>query len=311
MNAAEANRDAEPSAASLAGFTDLLMPCLDAVGARSVIEVGAYEGEFTRDLVAWAERSGGRVSAIDPEPRPELVELAERSARLELIGQPSISALRELPAADALFIDGDHNHFTVLSELRLIAERAGAARMPLVALHDVSWPHARRDTYYAPDRIPERHRQPLAHDVRLAPGIPGVARMGLHFEWAAEHEGGSRNGVLTAVEDFMAEARGLRLAVVPVFFGLGILWAEDAEWSEAIARIVDPWDRSPILERLEAARLAQIADRIRLNHQEALLRSLLNSRAFALAEGVSKLRQRGAPAFSRDRVREVLGEDPD
>ena len=40
----------------------------------------------------------------------------------------------------------------------------------------------------------------------------------------AEHEGGPRNGVLTAIEDVIAEAEGaLQITVLPVLYGLGIV----------------------------------------------------------------------------------------
>ncbi len=133
--------------------------------------------------------------------------------------------------ADAVIIDGDHNYYTVSEELRLIEESAREATLPLIALHDVCWPHARRDTYYAPERIPPEQRQPLARDAMVAPGEPGVASSGLRYAWAAEREGGPRNGVLTAIEDFMGEREGLRLALVPAYFGLGLLWAEEAPWA--------------------------------------------------------------------------------
>ena len=300
-----------PSAFSLASFSELLLPCLDAVGAASVIEVGAFEGEFTRDLLAWASRAGATVTAIDPDPRPGLLDLSDRHPELELVVRPSHAALADLPPADAVFIDGDHNHFTVLGELRLIAASARGAEMPLIALHDVCWPHGRRDGYYAPERIPAERRQPLAHDVLLAPGCAGTALAGLRCECAAEREGGAENGVLTAVEDLMGEIEGLRLAVVPMFFGLGVLWPEDAPWASSIAEIVEPWNRNPILQRLETDRLEHIVDRFKLEQQEVLLRSLVNSRAFALAETVSRLRQGGRPVFSRGEVRRVLGEGSD
>ena len=44
----------------------------------------------------------------------------------------------------------------------------------------------------------------------------------------ALHEGGPRNGVMTAVEDFVAEYdRELRLLVVPIYFGLAIVVEEE------------------------------------------------------------------------------------
>ena len=53
-----------------------------------------------------------------------------------------------------MILDGDHNYYTLSEELRLIAERASGARLPLLIFHDIGWPLARRDAYYAPERIP-------------------------------------------------------------------------------------------------------------------------------------------------------------
>lgn len=273
-----------------------------------MVEVGAYRGELTLELTGWAAGvdAGARITAIDPQPMDDLRELAAGLPALELVNEVSLDALPRLAPADAVIIDGDHNYFTVSAELHLIAERAGE-RLPLIAMHDVCWPHARRDTYSDPDRIPTEHRQPLVANELLAPGEPGTADAGIRFPWAAAREGGARNGVLTAVEDFLAERDGLRFVLVPAFYGLGVIWPEDAHWDREIADLLRPWDRNPMLERLEAARLACIVDRFRLERQEALLRSLLDSRAFALAERISSVWQRRGPAFSRAQVRKALG----
>jgi hypothetical protein len=304
--------DPAPESYSLANFAEILFPCLDAVSPAQVIEIGAYEGDFTRELLEWARPSGATVTAIEPEPPSKLRALIEERPELTVIESDSHSALAELPPADAVVIDGDHNYYTVSEELRLIFEKAGDVP-PLIAFHDVCWPHARRDTYYAPDRIPEEHRQPLARHARLAPGVAGVAQEGIRFPWAAQRAGGPRNGVLTAIEDFVEGHPELRLAVVPAFFGFGVLWDERAPWAEAVTRIVEPWDSSPMLERLEAERNARVIEKLRLARaeerleaQQRLLRQLLESRAFALAERLSRVRQRGAPVFSREQVRRLL-----
>jgi hypothetical protein len=297
-----------PDPFSLASLAEILFPCLNPVAPRSVIEIGAARGELTRELLDWAFRSGARITAIEPEPTPELLALSEAHPELELVPETSLEALRRLPVADAVIIDGDHNYYTVSEELRLIEERAGKEALPLIAIHDVCWPHARRDTYYAPERIPPEQRQSLARDAMVAPGEPGVASNGLRYGWVAEREGGSRNGVLTAIEDFMREREGLRLALVPAYFGLGLLWAEEAPWASVVAEIVAAWDRNPVLERLEADRVRGIVDRVRLERQEELLRALLRSRAFGVAERLSRLRQSGTPVVSQESVRRVLGE---
>src|SRR3954453_21153321 len=138
-----------------------MLPCLEAAGVRSVVEVGAFAGDLTRVLVAWAAGAGATVGAIDPSPQPGLVELAERHPELELIRETSLEALPRIPLPDAVVIDGDHNYYTVSEELRLIGERAGDA-LPLLLFHDVCWPHARRDDYFEPDLIPDEYRQPVA-----------------------------------------------------------------------------------------------------------------------------------------------------
>ena len=61
---------------SLANFNQILFPCLDAVTPASVVEVGAFRGEFTRELLAWAAGADASITAIEPEPPPELLELS-------------------------------------------------------------------------------------------------------------------------------------------------------------------------------------------------------------------------------------------
>ncbi len=244
---------------SLANLGELLIDCLDARQARSVAEVGSYAGELTEPLLDWASRRGARVIAIDPAPRPALVELRQDRSDLELIRAPSDEALGRIELPDAVVLDGDHNYYTVSEELRIIGERAVGAAFPLLLFHDVGWPWGRRDSYFDPERIPDAQRQPLLRNARLFPGNRGVADEGAQFQIAAVREGGPRNGVLTAIEEFVEARPELRLATVPAFFGFGVVWSSDATWADAVARVVEPWDRNPLVERLEANRVFHLA----------------------------------------------------
>lgn len=306
---------------SLANVRELIVACLDAVEARRLLEIGAFEGDLTVDLLAWAEVSGASIETVDPVPAPKLLERVEQHPELVLhqrLSHEVLSGLGELP--DAIVLDGDHNHFTLSEELRLIgelADRIGEGRFPLLLFHDVGWPHARRDTYYAVDRIPEDKRPPIERDAGLAPGNPGTDPLGLPYPAAAAAEGGPANGTLTAIEDFSSGRAGLRFAIVPPFFGFGIVWHQDMTWSEQVAAILAPYDRHPVLQRLEAnrvdhlvashARAAMLAELIERNRrQEELLRAMLGSRALDVAERVSKIKQRGEPIFSREKILEAL-----
>jgi hypothetical protein len=57
----------------------------------------------------------------------------------------------------------------------------------------------------------------------------------------------------------------------------------------------------------QGERLRDQAERLR--QQENVLRAMLGSRAFAVAEQLSRLHQRGRPVFSRQQVRRALGEE--
>jgi hypothetical protein len=184
----------------------------------------------------------------------------EHPDRMRLVARPSPWALDEVEAADAWIVDGDHNHWTVSRELEhALAAAEAAGRPPLVVLHDVGWPCARRDFYYAPDALPPEavHAHSFARGV--VPGEAGVVdRGGLRGEGrlaVALHEGGPRNGVLTAVEDVLARRANLHLAVVPAVYGVGVVWPAEAPFAAVVGALLEPWDRAPLLERLERNRV--------------------------------------------------------
>ncbi|HEY8000459.1 MAG TPA: class I SAM-dependent methyltransferase [Solirubrobacterales bacterium] len=309
--------DPDENAASLSNVAEILFGCLDAIEATTVVEIGAFHGKSTNEMLEWAARRGAKLIAIDPEPQPDLRQIAAGHPELELVEATSHEALPDLPAADAIIIDGDHNYFTLSEELRLIEARAPGPAMPLLMLHDIGWPLARRDGYYAPERIPAEHRQPLAHNTYLAPDEPATAADGMPFACVAAREGGPRNGILTAVEDFLETHPELAFARVPAFFGFGVIWHPQAHWAEAVRATVAPWDRNPVLERMEANRIRHMVERYRMTRRleiavdraeqsDQVLRAIEGSRAFGVAEQLSRLHGRGRPAFSRDQVRRAL-----
>ena len=128
--------------------------------------------------------------------------------------------------------------------------------------------------------------------------------------------------MLTALEDFVKGREDLQLAVVPAFFGFGVLWQRDAPWAGEVAAIIEPWDRNPVLARLEAERIFDLCTRIgkerqlgaaraRIAVQEKLLQELLDSSAFALGDRLSRFRGGGRAASWRQRVSEILAEAED
>jgi hypothetical protein len=318
-------RDPGDWGTSLLYNAEFVLTCLDAVQARSVCEIGGFRGELTELLLRRAAAEGGTVTVVDTAPHPDLEALAAAHADLELRVTDSHAALAEIPLADAIVLDGDHNYYTVSGELRIIADRAAEAdrTFPLVLLHDVGWPHARRDDYYVPERIPAEHRQPLA-EAGLFPGQPGTVHGGIPCDNPAAEEGGPRNGVLTAIEDFLVTRDSLRLAVVPAFYGLGVVWDESDPHAAEVARSLALWDRHPLLQRMEDNRLLHLAnthvlfiaaeearERVavrdrKLQRQAELLSRMNGSRVFWAAQLLLRLRHRRAVVSPRQ-MRRAIG----
>lgn len=301
---------------SMANFAEIMFPVLDAAGVRSLAEIGAYAGVLTGALLDWAEPAGARVIAVDPKPQAELVALAREREQLQLERATSVEAIPAMDLPDAFIIDGDHNYFTVSEELKLIEQRSTGAAMPLLLFHDVCWPHARRDSYYAPDRIPEEYHPTIAEGVGIYPDEPGLTWGGLPYKYVQKLEGGERNGVLTAVEDFVAEHPDRELAIVPIFFGFGVCWSKEAPYAESVRAVLEPWDRNPMLARLEWNRVRHLAEgylarthaavyKERCRRQEKLLREVEASNGLRLLERLTRFRRRGNPGIQEQIATEL------
>ncbi len=255
---------------SLASFEPLITDVLDAVGATGVAEVGGEGGTFTRQLAAWAGRVDGEVHCIDPAPSVQLERLAGSTDRLHLLRGCSPAALERLPELDAYILDGDHNYWTVDAELRTLHARLQDPDRPGVGiLHDVAWPSARRDAYYAPERIPSEAVHPHSHTGGVKPDVTEMRADGFSpaGQWAyARTEGGPRNGVLTAVEDFVADHPDLEVQVVSAVFGLGFVFRSAAPWADRVRRLVASY-QLPLITRMERNRIDLYLEVLRLQRE--------------------------------------------
>lgn len=190
---------------------------------RSFCEIGASTGISTDELLMLPIDS---YTIVDPCFDADLILKYAGDARVTVLNCNSLDALPNVASVyDCILIDGDHNWYTVFNELRLIRQRNLLRPGGMIFFHDVEWPYGRRDLYYQPDTIPPEYRQ----DYERKGIIPGRSQLadygGSNTEnWNAVHEGGPRNGVLTAIEDFYAEnPSGYRFCRVRLASGLGIL----------------------------------------------------------------------------------------
>lgn len=247
----------------------VIEPLVGILKPEVIVEIGSDYGRNTEKLLAFSEEHGGTVHVVDPLPKYDTADWKERYGDTVVFHRDlSLNVLPKLEDFDLVLIDGDHNWYTVVNELRRIRERCEelAHSFPLVLFHDAGWPYGRRDLYYAPETIPDEYRQPYSVGGVLPEVSAIVPNGGLNRHLAhAVREGGARNGVLTAVEDFVHETQeDFELVLIPGLHGLGVLVPsslresneELREFLDALVSEVGPSSLAARnIERVERARL--------------------------------------------------------
>lgn len=245
---------------SLSEFDEIILGLVDRCKPTSILEIGSEHGGFSQQLYQRCKASGASLDTIEPFPAPPVLELAKQADDFHLFVDKSLPHLMEHGCrSELVVIDGDHNWFTVYNELSLIAKAWDDKGITgCIVMHDVSWPCARRDSYYDPKAIPPEALQPFTYRHGVAPGCDGVIDGGFRgegiFAWAID-AGGPCNGVLTAIEDFMSDHPGWSYRAIDAVFGLGCLTRagspEDAHAEEIFSHY-----QNSLVGRLEANRLA-------------------------------------------------------
>ena len=227
---------------SMEVFWTLIEPILSTFPAKKICEIGVAEGAFTARLLEWGRVHGCAYVGIDPGVDSAAAELA---GDCEMRKDHSLAVLPALDRCDAYFLDGDHNFFTVRHELALIAGAArgldGRQPGPIVFVHDVGWPWGRRDMYYLPSVVPASARQVWSETLGVSFEGDELVDGGLREPGRyaiAVAAGGPRNGVLTAVEDFLAGPEGADWSaiILPVAYGLAILYQPADAFLTAVCR---------------------------------------------------------------------------
>ena len=278
-------------------------PLIETLRPKRLLEIGAEFGWNTRHVLEFCRRTGAHLDVVDTVPlqslRDTLAPYGEAEVTLHV--RKSLEVVDKLGPLDFVLLDGDHNWRTVYSELTLlygVADRAGAPP-PVVVAHDCAWPYARRDMYYSPDDWREIERHPYAYR-GIRPGESDLVDRGLNARFAnALDEGGPENGVLTAIEDFVASRGGVSLHVLPFHNGLGILVPDSRRTPEVEALIARFFGPEMMLERCRALEEDGMKVRVDLAEHERLLtqrtealvraRQMLAERAERIAELESRL----------------------
>ncbi|MEE0024321.1 hypothetical protein [Methanobrevibacter sp.] len=119
----------------------------------------------------------------------------------ECISENPLDSLQKLENYDAIFIDDDSNWYTVFNELNIISKTN--KEFPLVFICNNNFPNKRRDSYSNPKIIPNNFRQKYAEELPIYYNNEKIIINDGFFHACEENT--PKNGVLTAIEDFLNE----------------------------------------------------------------------------------------------------------
>jgi len=263
-------------------WIDIVRPLLCHIQARHLMEIGAHRGDHTRLLARYCEACEGTLTVIEPAVLPSLQKIADQSKRVRVFSSTSRDSLTLLDSCiDAVLLEGDLNYHTVYGDLADIEQMAKRQKMPfpLVFLRATGWPYARRDMYYDPTNLPTTGILSYRRD-GMSPWSSGLETDMINYPYFnAQQEGGPRNGVLTAAEDFVKESDlPLNIFSLPSNNGLSIIYLKDSQIEEFIkTNFLPPHLLTCFLETVELARLNEIIRGLKCQQARShILRRFMN-----------------------------------
>ncbi len=244
---------------NMANFFPLLQNLIASFRPKIICEIGSDQGMTSDLLYQYCRANSTQLHVVDPA----LHESRQSDNIVTFYREMSLPYLRKAEPADIYFIDGDHNHYTVLNELRLIREKNNKNSPKLLFLHDVGWPCGYMDMYYDENSIEQQYRKKTISGLNVSvfhsPDTGGKQGLPIDEVTVAIEDGGKENGVLSAVENFLEESPEWMYFSLPSIYGLGVLWYGNGvtqQVTKKLERLAEDFERfRPFLSILEFNRI--------------------------------------------------------
>jgi hypothetical protein len=256
---------------ALTKFWDgVLAPYLETAQPRMMLLAGRGGDGLTARLLEATGQAASVLHIADPDPDFDVAATRQLYGdRLTLHRAPARDVVGLLAVPDLLLIDADPNWYSVHAVLHAAAAQAArlSRHFPVTLVGNTGWPYGRRDGYGDPAAIPAGFRQPheragVRPDTTLLCGAGGLFSDQYHA--VGEHE--PRNGVMTAVEDFIAAQGGAVLAAsLKLFCGVTVIYPSEAAGNAAVRNLCRAMAMGEaardLAEAAEHERLAALADK--------------------------------------------------
>lgn len=185
---------------------DIIPIILNRFKVNNLVICGFPDVKTTEFIVNYCDESDASYIAIS----------LNESSKHEIISGTGLEVLPNLNNYDAIFINDDPNWYSMYNELKLI--KANNDEFPLVFICNNIFPHKRRDSYIDPNKIPPEFINEYSDNFSH-----GNIKLKDDFYHAVQ-DNTSKNGVLTAIEDFISENNSIGIMNIKLFNGIIILY---------------------------------------------------------------------------------------
>ena len=188
---------------------DIIPIILTRFKVTDIVITGSYDKNIFNQVSTYCDKNDVSFIAID----------SSENIDENVIRDYPLNVLQDLHDYGAIFLNDDPNWYTVYNELKIIKETN--EEFPLVFICHNIFPHKRRDTYTDPNCIPMEFLNDFAKELKYQNII-------IHDDFFhAIEENTPKNGVLTAIEDFIEENSSIGIMNIKFFNGMTILYPKN------------------------------------------------------------------------------------
>lgn len=155
----------------------------------------------------------------------EYIELDENlKSNLKYYAEDSLTILPKLNQFDAIFIDDDSNWYTLYNELNII--KKNNSNFPNVFICNNKYPYKRRDAYTNPKKIPKENINEYSDEFPIFYKEDNETKYTMVKDglYHAIDKDTPKNGVLTAIEDFLKENPKLEHLKINPIEGISLIY---------------------------------------------------------------------------------------
>ena len=185
---------------------DIIPFILKEFKVKKVVLTDLYDGKIYGELLNYANNNNLSIITINSNKNIE-----------SDYNDIALNILPTLNDYEAIFINDDPNWYTIFNELNII--KKNNKEFPLVFICNNIFPHKKRDSYKNPDVIPDEFKNEFSRQLFLSDDI----KIKDNFYHAIK-ENTPKNGVLTAIDDFLEINKSIGIMDIKFIDGITILY---------------------------------------------------------------------------------------